>query len=131
MGNCALKQKSSTRKTNKKYAKPDLIAKPVVQSKYKLNQTQLIYEAVLNCYIRKKTIMECGAVYMSRGGRSHISIPLLPADLVELNETYMNAITKILEDYFLSIGVNHEIYIYPTVDDPNNFKLYCHLATFS
>ena len=129
MGNCATKKKSSGKK-NKKYAETELVNKSE-QTRYTLNQTQLVYEAVLNAYIRKKSIPECGAVYMLRGGRSHISIPLLPSELPELNETYMSAAIKLLEDYFISVGVNHEIYINPTVDDPTNYKLYCHLTIFS
>ena len=129
MGNCAHKQKSSAGKTNKKYAETELITKPI-PTKYTLSQTQLVYEAVLNAYIRKKSIPECGTVYMSRGGRSHISITLLPSELPELNETYMSAAIKLLEDYFISIGVNHEVYINPVVDSPEKIKLYCHLTTF-
>jgi len=129
MGNCVYKQKSTTSKKNKQYAETKLINKPI-PTKYTLSQTQLIYEAVLNTYIRKKTITECGAVYMTRGGRAHISITLLASELAELNDTYMDAIIKLLADYFISIGVNHEIYINPVVDNPNNYKLYCHLTTF-
>lgn len=125
MGNCPTKRKSSP----KKYAETELITKPI-PTKYTLSQTQLVYEAALNAYIRKKSIPECGTVYMSRGGRSHISITLLPSELPELNETYMSAAIKLLEDYFISIGVNHEIYINPSADDPINYKLYCHLTTF-
>lgn len=125
MGNCATKRKSSP----KKYEGTKLVNKPI-PTKYTLSQTQLVYEAVLNAYIRKKSILECSTVYMPRGGKAHISITLLPSELVELNETYMNTITKILEDYFISIGVSHEIYINPATDNPNSYKLYCHLTNF-
>lgn len=131
MGNC----KSSAKKS-KKYAKKngkasgtELVTKPML-TKYKLSQTNLVYKAVLNAYIRKKSIPECGAVYMSRNGKSHISLTLLPGELVEMEETEAAAIIKLLEDYFISIGVNHEIYINPATDDPTNYKLYCHFTTF-
>jgi hypothetical protein len=127
MGNCAQNPKSTGKAKNGKYAETNLVNKPI-PIKYTLNQTQLIYETVLNAYIHKKTIPECGVIYMPRGGRSHISITLLPSELTELNETYISSVIKLLDDYFISIGVNHEIYINPSVDNPNNYKLYCHLA---
>lgn len=125
MGNCAAKKKSSS----KKYEGTELVTKPIA-TKYTLSQTRQVYEAVLNAYIRKTSLPECGAVYMSRGGKSHISLPLLPGELAEMAETESLAIIKLLEDHFISIGVNHEIYINPSVDDPKIHKLYCHMTTF-
>ncbi len=134
MGNC--KSSSPKKFSNSKSAKTkasragtELVTNPV-PTKYKLSQTNLIYEAVLNAFIRKKSIPECGAVYMSRNGKSHISLTLLQGDLVDMSETECNAIIKLLEDYFISIGVNHEIYINPVIDNPNLYKLYCHLTVF-
>ncbi len=120
--------------SSKKYSKSSatatkLVSKPV-PTKYTLSQTQLIYEAVLNGYIRKKSIPELGLVFMSRGGKSHISLALLPGNLIEMVETETQAIIKLLEDYFISIGVGHEIYINPCGDTHESYKLYCHLETF-
>jgi hypothetical protein len=136
MGNCKSAANNSTSKSSKKYSKSsgkdkgtELISKPV-PTKYTLSQANLVYEAVLNAYIRKKSIPECGAVFMMRGGKAHISLTLLPGELAEMSAFECVAITKLLEDYFISIGVNHEIYINPTVDNPNIYKLYCHLTTF-
>jgi len=132
MGNCkssSSKKKYSGSTSSKNPQGTELVTKPVL-IKYTLSQTNQVYEAVLNAYIRKKTLPECGAVYMSRGGKSHISLLLLPGELTEMDDTYGLAIIKLLEDYFISIGVNHEIYINPATDNPTNYKLYCHLQSF-
>ena len=133
MGNCksssSKKYSKPTKKNGKRDTDTELVTKPV-PTKYKLSQTNQVYEAVLNAYIRKKSIPECGAVYMSRNGKSHISLTLLPGDLLDMSETECDAIIKLLEDYFISIGVNHEIYINPVIDNPNLYKLYCHLTVF-
>ena len=129
MGNCTASSKKKYTKSANKTAGTELITRPV-PTKYNLSQTNQVYEAVLNAYIRKKSLPECGAVYMSRGGKSHISLTLLPGNLTEMADTDSAAIVKLLEDYFISIGVNHEIYINTSVEDPNIYKLYCHLTTF-
>ena len=126
MGNC----KSTAKKYSKSTEKVAELTINPVTTKYTLSQTNLVYEAVLNAYIRKKSIPEGRAVFMMRGGKAHISLTLLPGELAEMSAFECAAITKLLEDYFISIGVNHEIYINPTADDPNIYKLYCHLTTF-
>jgi hypothetical protein len=128
MGNCTASSKKYNKSANKTSG-TELIIKPV-PTKYNLSQTIQVYEAVLNAYIYKKSLPECGTVFMSRGGKSHISLTLLPGNLTEMAETDSAAIIKLLEDYFISIRVNHEIYINLSVDDPNIYKLYCHLITF-
>lgn len=126
MGNCG--------SSSKKYSKPtaqktELVVKPV-PTKYTLSQTQLIYEAVLNGYIRKKSIPELGLVFMSRNGKSHVSLTILQGANSEMSEMEQSAIIKLLDDYFISIGVGHEIYINPCIDNPESYKLYCHFQVF-
>jgi len=126
MGNCG--------SSSKKYSKPtaqktELVVKPV-PTKYTLSQIQLIYEAVLNGYIRKKSIPELGLIFMSRGGKSHISLTILQGTIREMSESEQSAIIKLLEDYFISIGVQHQIYINHSIDNPELYKLYCHFEVF-
>lgn len=131
MGNC----KSTSQKYSKSTEKgTELTSKPV-PTKYTLSQTNLVYEAVLNAYIRKKSIPECGAVFMMRGGKSHISLSILQGDLRDMAATEIDAIIKLLEDYFISIGVGHEIYINDCIDNLEGpqlgyYKLYCHIVSF-
>ena len=140
MGNC--------KSTSKKYSKSpkngtELIIRPV-PTKFTLAQTQLIYEAVLNAYIRKQSIPEFGVVFLTRGGKSHISLTIQPSPLSDnMAATEIDAICKILGDYYISIGVGHEIYInececeyppdsgtYSNSACPNTYKLYCHVEVF-
>ena len=131
MGNCKSTSKKYSESTGKGN---ELVYKPV-PIKYTLSQTQMIYEAVLNAYIRKQSIPELGAVFMSRSGKSHISLKILAGELREMAATEIDAITKLLGDYFISIGVGHEIYINDCIenlDEPQlgYYKLYCHIEVF-
>ncbi len=132
MGNCKSstpKKYSKSAKTKASLAGTELVAKPL-PTKYTLSQTQLIYEAVLNGYIRKKSIPELGLVFMSRNGKSHVSLTILQGANSEMSEMEQSAIIKLLDDYFISIGVGHEIYINPCIDNPESYKLYCHFQVF-
>jgi hypothetical protein len=125
MGNCGSSSKKYSKSASAATSATELVAKPL-PTKYTLSQTQLIYEAVLNGYILKKSIPELGLVFMSRGGKSHISLTILQGAIGEMSEMEQSAIIKLLEDYFISMGVGHEIYINPCIDGSDSYKLYCH-----
>jgi len=135
MGNCKSQPKTNAKQTKKNTNVSELFAK-LVPTKYTLSQTQLIYEAVLNAYIRKKSIPELGVVFMTRSGKSHISLPILPGDLRDMAAIEIDAIIKLLEDYFISIGVGNEIYINDCISNLDGpqlgyYKLYCHIVSFA
>jgi hypothetical protein len=97
-----------------------------------LSQPHQVHEAVLSAYINKKSDPEKGGViFMRRNDKSHITLRLMPgsapSDDQDAIDQEILVICRLIEDHFIEIGVNYEIYVDRKIEEQGCYKLYCHI----
>lgn len=128
MGNSKSKTTNKYNKLNNKYKTTNNSIKNNEIDKLKLSETYQIFDAIITAYTQKKSNSELNVLYMQRKNKIHISIQLSCGLIKDMAETEQTAIIDLLTDYFINMGINHEIYINDYLDELGYYKLYCHIG---